>query len=75
MHLLVSHEYKKLIVFAQITDFLSTTTYIQMDYSSVPASTSNMFQDLPQLRETADNTKRYIYCDIHVIYINTVKFN
>jgi hypothetical protein len=29
-------------------------------YSSAPVSTSNIFQDLPRLRETADNTERYI---------------
>jgi hypothetical protein len=27
---------------------------------SAPVSTGNTFQDLPQLRETADNTERYI---------------
>jgi hypothetical protein len=29
-------------------------------YSSFPISTSNTFQDLPRLRETADKTERYI---------------
>jgi hypothetical protein len=29
-------------------------------YSSAPVFTGNMFQDLPRLRETADNTDRYI---------------
>jgi hypothetical protein len=29
-------------------------------YSSAPVSTSNTFQDLPRLRETTDNTERYI---------------
>jgi hypothetical protein len=29
-------------------------------YSSPPVSTGNTFQDLPQLRETTDNTERYI---------------
>jgi hypothetical protein len=29
-------------------------------YSSAPVSTGNTFQDLPRLRETADNTERYI---------------
>jgi hypothetical protein len=29
-------------------------------YSSAPVSTDNTFQDLPRLRETADNTERYI---------------
>jgi hypothetical protein len=28
-------------------------------YSSAPVSTGNTFQDLPWLRETADNTERY----------------
>jgi hypothetical protein len=28
-------------------------------YSSAPVSTGNTFQDLPRLRETADNTERY----------------
>jgi hypothetical protein len=27
---------------------------------SAPLSTGNMFQDLPRLREIADNTERYI---------------
>jgi hypothetical protein len=44
-------------------------------YNSAPISASNTFQDLPQLRETADNTKHYICRDIRVTYINTVKFN
>jgi hypothetical protein len=43
--------------------------------SSSPVSTGNTFQDLPRLRETADNTKHYIYRDIRVTYINTVQFN
>jgi hypothetical protein len=30
------------------------------EYSSAPESTRNMFQDLPRLRKTADNTERYI---------------
>jgi hypothetical protein len=29
-------------------------------YSSVAVSSGNTFQDLPRLRETADNTERYI---------------
>jgi hypothetical protein len=29
-------------------------------YSSAPGSASNTFQDLPLLRETMDNTERYI---------------
>jgi hypothetical protein len=29
-------------------------------YSNTPISTGNTFQDLPLLRETADNTERYI---------------
>jgi hypothetical protein len=29
-------------------------------YSCAPVSTGNMFQDLPWLREIADNTKCYI---------------
>jgi hypothetical protein len=29
-------------------------------YVSAPVFTGNTFQDLPRLRETADNTKRYI---------------
>jgi hypothetical protein len=40
-----------------------------------PVSTGNTFQDLPRLNETADNTERYIYRDIRVTNINTVKFN
>ena len=31
-----------------------------LHYSSAPVSTGNTFQDLPRLRETADNTERYI---------------
>jgi hypothetical protein len=34
-----------------------------------------MFQDLPRLRETADNTERYIQRDIRVTNINTVQIN
>jgi hypothetical protein len=29
-------------------------------YSSAPVSMGNTFQDLPRLRETTDNTERYI---------------
>jgi hypothetical protein len=29
-------------------------------YSSSPVSTGDTFQDLPRVRETADNTERYI---------------
>jgi hypothetical protein len=29
-------------------------------YSSAAVSTGNSFQELPRLRETADNTERYI---------------
>jgi hypothetical protein len=36
-------------------------------YRCSPVSTGNMFQDLPRLRETADNTERYIWRDIRVI--------
>jgi hypothetical protein len=32
----------------------------QTKYSSAPVSTGNTFQDLPRLRETADNAERYI---------------
>jgi hypothetical protein len=39
-----------------------------------PVSTGNTFQDLPLLRETADNTERYIVGSIRVTNINTVKF-
>jgi hypothetical protein len=42
-------------------------------YRCAPVSTGNTFQDLPRLRETADNTERYIYRDIRVTNINTVK--
>jgi hypothetical protein len=41
-----------------------TTVAVQnqiiIKYSSAPISTGNTFQDLPRLRETADNTERYI---------------
>jgi hypothetical protein len=43
-------------------------------HSSAPVSTGNMFQDLPWLCETVDNTERYIYRDIHITNINTVEF-
>jgi hypothetical protein len=33
-------------------------------YSSAPLSVGNTFQDLLQLRETADNAERYIERDI-----------
>jgi hypothetical protein len=51
-----------------------TATCTVPKYSSAPVSTGNMFQDLPQLRETADNTERYILRDIRLTNINTVKF-
>jgi len=44
-------------------------------YRRTPISAGNTFQDLPRLRETTDNTERYIYSDIHVTNINRVKFN
>jgi hypothetical protein len=34
---------------------------VNKQHSSAPVSTGNTFQDLPRLRETADNTERY-YC-------------
>jgi hypothetical protein len=43
--------------------------------SSAAVYTGNTFQDLPRLRDTADNTERYISHDIRVTYINTVKCN
>jgi hypothetical protein len=43
--------------------------------SSAPVPIGNTFQDLLQLRETKDNTESYRSRDIHVTYINTVKFN
>jgi hypothetical protein len=43
-------------------------------YSGAPVSTGNTFQDLPQLRETADNTESYIKRDILITYINMVMF-
>jgi hypothetical protein len=33
---------------------------LRSKYRYTPASTGNTFQDLPRLRETADNTERYI---------------
>jgi hypothetical protein len=44
-------------------------------YRCAPISTDNTFQDLLQLRETVDNTERYIQHDIRVTNINVVKFN
>jgi hypothetical protein len=35
-------------------------TRLGLVYSTAPVSTGNTFQDLPRLRETADNTERYI---------------
>jgi hypothetical protein len=34
----------------------------QFKYRCAPVSTGNIFQDLPRLRETADNTERYTWC-------------
>jgi hypothetical protein len=45
------------------------------NYSSAPVSAGNTFRDLPRLRETADDTEHYISRDIHVTYMNMVKFN
>jgi hypothetical protein len=44
-------------------------------YRCAPIHVGNTFQDLPWLRETANNIKHYIYHDIHVTNINTVKLN
>jgi hypothetical protein len=33
---------------------------VKQQYSSAPVFMDNTFQDLPRLRETADNTERYI---------------
>jgi hypothetical protein len=44
-------------------------------YSSAPLSTGYTFQDVPRLRETADNTKSHIERDTRVTYINMIKFN
>jgi hypothetical protein len=44
-----------------------------LKYCSAPVFAGNTFQDLPLLRETADNTERYMLCDILVTYINMVK--
>jgi hypothetical protein len=38
-------------------------------YSSAPVTAGNTFQDLPQSRETADNTELYIYNVIFVLHI------
>jgi hypothetical protein len=40
-------------------------------YRCASVTAGNMFQDLPQLHETAHNIKRYS----HVTYINMAKFN
>jgi hypothetical protein len=48
---------------------------IVFQYRRTPISMVNMFQDLPRLCETADNTERYVYCDIRETYINTVNSN
>ena len=45
--------------------YIYTHTYIYIQTHThtqrrTPVSAGNMFQDLPRLRETADNTKRYI---------------
>jgi hypothetical protein len=39
---------------------LNPTNVIHNIYSSAPVYAGNIFQDLPRLRETADNTERYI---------------
>jgi hypothetical protein len=35
-------------------------------HSSALVSMGNTFEDLLQSRETVDNTKRHIQCDIHI---------
>jgi hypothetical protein len=49
--------------------------FIVSKYNSSTVFTGNRFQDVPRLRETANNTERYISRDICATYINTVKFN
>jgi hypothetical protein len=44
-------------------------------YRCATVSMNNTFQDLLRLRETTDNTERYIYHDIHVTNLNTVKLD
>jgi hypothetical protein len=44
---------------SEVASFLTATICHEI-YSSAPVSTGNTFQDLPRLRETADNTERYI---------------
>jgi hypothetical protein len=39
---------------------------VLMKYGCAPVFTGKTFQDLPRLRETADNTERYIY---NVIFV------
>jgi hypothetical protein len=40
--------------------FPLTVSIPKIKHYSAPKSTGNTFQDLPRLRETADNTERYI---------------
>jgi hypothetical protein len=42
----------------------------KIKYRCALVSTGNTFQDLPRLRESANNTERYISRDIRVIYVN-----
>jgi hypothetical protein len=35
-------------------------SFWKKEYTCAPESTGNTFEDLPRLRETADNTERYI---------------
>jgi hypothetical protein len=39
---------------------MSRVSWAEEKYISAPVSTGNTFQDLPRLREIADNTERYI---------------
>jgi hypothetical protein len=57
------------------SSLLGSSAMSLVKYRCAPAPIGNMFQDLPRLRETADNTERYIFHDICVTYINMVKFN
>jgi hypothetical protein len=58
-----------------LADFntIHTTSMHKTIYMCAPISAGNMFHDLLQSHETADNTECYIY-DICVTNINTLKF-
>jgi hypothetical protein len=79
--LVMFHVYQRIGIRGKLCSSIRTTKRnpktrinVRAKYRRTVVSADNMFQDLPQLRETTDNTERYIR-DIRVTYINTVQFN